>query len=734
MKTYTFPVLEMTCAACASGIENGMKHLRGLKHIEVNFASKTASIVAEDFVQAEDLQKAVRNLGYDFILDDPNIALEKQETAMLLGYKQLKQRTLWAWLLSAPVVILGMFFMHLTYFEWISLFLSFPVVFILGGGFFVRAYKQALHKQANMDTLVALSTGIAYLFSAFNTIFPEVWHAKGIHAPVYFESAAVIIAFISLGKLLEERAKVATNTALKKLMALQPQEVQRVLPDGSVEQVHLSNIILGNTLLVRAGERIPVDGVVLTGNSFVEESMLTGEPVPVEKQKGDKVFAGTLNQMGSFQICAEKIGAETRLANITQAVQRAQNSKAPMQKLADKIAGIFVPIVLVIALLTFTTWLFVLGTDGFSHALLTAITVLVIACPCALGLATPTALMVGVGKAAENQILVRDAESLELAKNINAVVLDKTGTITQGKPILSAHVWYQNENVYPQILLALENASQHPLALAVVAWLNKDKVQAIDVQGFKNMTAKGVEAYYQNKTYGVGNQSYLDSRNIALTAEQETQSKSWKAEARTVVYFADDKNVLAMLSLEDALKPSSKEAIQKLQTQGVQVYMLTGDNIETARAVSKAVGIEKFQAEASPSDKANFVKQLQAEGKVVAMVGDGINDAEALATADVSIAMGKGSDIAMDVAKMTLIGSDLSAIAKAMRISKSTSRGIRQNLFWAFVYNLIGIPLAAGVLYTKFGFLLDPMIAGAAMAMSSVSVVLNSLRLKYQKV
>jgi len=731
----SFPVLEMTCAACAVSVESMLKATPGVKDASVNFANQTALVEYDGTVaQTTDLQNAVRSIGYDLVIDTENTQAIKEE-AQLKQYKEIKRRTLWSSILSVPVVIIGMFFMDMPYGNYISMVLTAPVVFYFGRNFFVHAWKQARFGKANMDTLVALSTGIAFIFSAFNTFFSEFWHARGIHAHVYYEAAAVVIAFISLGKLLEERAKSNTGSALKKLMGLQPKTV-RVLKEGVEMEFPVAAVQVGYTIMVRPGEKIPVDGVVTNGSSYVDESMISGEPVAVEKKAGEKVFAGTINQKGGFQFEANKVGGDTILAQIIKMVQEAQGSKAPVQRLVDKIAGIFVPVVIGISILTFITWMLFGGDDAFTHALLTSVTVLVIACPCALGLATPTAIMVGVGKGAENNILIKDAESLELAHKVNAVILDKTGTITEGKPMVTNMIWLDGAAAlleHENILYTIEVQSEHPLAQAIVDRLKEKKVKSIALTGFQSLTGQGVQASYSDQTYFLGNQKLIEEKGISLSKEIRDTVAEWQSDAKTVVYFSNQTKVLAVLAIADKVKSTSPAAIKLLQDKGIDVYMLTGDHELTAKAVAKQIGLKHYKAEVLPSDKAEFVKQLQAEGKIVAMVGDGINDSHALAQADVSIAMGKGSDIAMDVAKMTLITSDLQSISKALNLSTKTVMGIRQNLFWAFIYNLIGVPIAAGVLYPINGFLLDPMIAGAAMALSSVSVVSNSLRLKFAR-
>ena len=730
--TQTFPVLGMTCASCASSAESIVTHQEGVINASVNYA--TGNLIVEflsSVTNAEKLQKAVQSVGYDLLIEDENKQQESLEAIHEKKFKELKNKTLWAVILSLPVVIIGMFFMDMPYGNEIMWAFSTPVVLWLGRDFFINAWKQAKHRKANMDTLVALSTGIAYLFSVFNMLFADFWHQRGLHAHVYFEAAAVIIAFILLGKLLEEKAKGNTSSAIKKLMGLQPKTVIVIQADGTEKQTPIEEVLEGNVILVKPGEKIAVDGIVISGNSYVDESMLSGEPVPVLKNKNEKVFAGTINQKGSFQFKAVKVGKETMLAQIIKMVQDAQGSKAPVQKLVDKIAGIFVPVVMGIALLTFIVWMIFGGENAIVQGLLAAVTVLVIACPCALGLATPTAIMVGVGKGAEQGILIKDAESLELAKKVDAIILDKTGTITEGRPQVTDIQWLKNDDSKKDILLSIEKQSEHPLAEAVVKYL--DGVNPTTLSNFDSITGKGAKADYNNETYFVGNKKLLFENNIAIPEELQQQADEWSKLSKTVIWFSDSKQALSVVAISDKIKETSAQAIKEMQDMGIDLYMLTGDNEATAKAIAEQTGIKHYKAEVLPQHKADFVKELQEQGKTVAMVGDGINDSTALATADVSIAMGKGSDIAMDVAKMTIISSDLTKIPQAIKLSKQTVATIKQNLFWAFIYNLIGIPIAAGILYPINGFLLNPMIAGAAMAMSSVSVVTNSLRLKWKK-
>lgn len=728
----SYSVMDMTCASCAVNVESILKSLKGVVDASVNFATAKAFVeFIPGLVQVEDLRKSVQSIGYDLMIDESTSADKTVESIQQEKFTRLKKKTYWAMALSVPLVVIGMFFMDIPYANQIMWALSTPVVLWLGRDFYINAWKQVKHRSANMDTLVALSTGVAYSFSVFNTVFPDFWHERGLHAHVYFEASAVIIAFILLGKLLEEKAKGNTSSAIKKLMGLQPKTITVVHKGGHQMQIPIEKVVIGNIVMVKPGEKIAVDGTVIEGNSYVDESMLSGEPVPVLKNENDKVYAGTINQKGSFQFRADKVGNETMLAQIIKMVQDAQGSKAPVQKLVDKIAGIFVPIVIVIAIVAFVTWNIFGGDNAFTQGILALVTVLIIACPCALGLATPTAIMVGVGKGAEKGILIKDAESLELTKKVNAIVLDKTGTITEGKPVVTNDFWADETPILKQILFNIEKQSEHPIAEAVVSHLQNH--HNITVSMFESITGKGAKALIDGKTYYVGNKMLIQENKILIDNAVSDIANKWGNEAKTVIWFSDNQKVIAVLAIADQIKSSSQKAVQELQESGIEVYMLTGDNQNTAQAIAEKTGIQHYKAEVLPDQKAAYVKELQAQGKIVAMVGDGINDSTALAQADVSIAMGKGSDIAMDVAKMTIISSELTKIPAAIRLSKSTVSTIKQNLFWAFLYNLIDIPIAAGILFPINGFLLNPMLAGAAMALSSVSVVGNSLRLKWKK-
>jgi Cu2+-exporting ATPase len=763
MVNEAFPVTGMSCAACASSVESILSHTKGVQQAEVNFATELVWVEYEESLSPEDLHEALKKVGYGLLWSDDESGdelAEAQKKAHEEYYYQVKTRTIASILLSIPVVIIGMGFMDWTPGRWISLVLSLPVLFYFGRHFYVNAWKQARHGQSNMDTLVALSTGIAFLFSLFNTLFPQVLLSRGYEVHVYYEAAVVIIAFVSLGKWLEERAKSNTSTALKKLMGLQPKNVYIWMAKDSADRSSLSDnfdvqqgeeqvmplkwVKEGQIIIVRPGEHVPVDGQVIFGESYVDESMITGEPIGVLKKKGERVYAGTINQKGSFYFIAEKVGKQTYLSQIISRVQQAQGSKAPVQKLVDRIAGVFVPFVLGIAVLSMVVWMVVGGQEMITQAILAAVAVLVIACPCALGLATPTAIMVGIGKGAEHQILIKDAQSLELAHKVDTVVLDKTGTLTQGRPALTDEKWFldgleKEQSSVAAIIWAIEHQSEHPLSEAFLAHYQSDYNSSEDkivLTRFESMTGKGVEAEDQEgNSYTLGSISYLRDRyknqwNAEVLSSQEDQFRQWEGQAKTVIGFIMNEELRALFALADPLKPTAKGGIDALGRQGLRVIMLSGDSSKTAEAVAKELGIEEVWAQMLPEQKADKIRALQAQGCIVAMVGDGINDSEALAAADVSVAMGQGSDIAMDVAKVTLISSDPGLLAKAFTLSHDTVRGIRQNLFWAFIYNIIGIPIAAGVLYPFNGFLLDPMIAGAAMAFSSVSVVTNSLRLK----
>lgn len=732
----TYRVSGMHCAGCAANVERVLSKQTGVNEAAVNFAASTLLIdYNPSEITVERIHEVVDNAGFE-LHDEDDEESEQADEELEREHKKLKRNTLWACALALPVFIIGMFFMDMPYGNWIMLAFTIPVLTVFGRSFFINAWTQLKHGRANMDTLVAVSTGVSFIFSLFNTLYPQFWTSRGMHPHVYYEASSVIIALILCGRLLESRAKSSTSSAIRNLMGLQPKQVTVVLPDGGERTVSIKEVKRGDVIIVKSGNKIPVDGIVTEGNSYVDESTITGESTPAKKAKGSAVFAGTINQKGSFLFRAEKVGNETLLAGIINTVREAQGSKAPIQRLVDKVAGIFVPVVMTISLATFGIWLLAGGSEMFPNALMAAVTVLVIACPCALGLATPTAIMVGIGKGAENNILIKDAQSLEQLHKVDAVVLDKTGTITEGFPQVTEFVWLSDstaEDALPALMF-MESRSEHPLADAIVRHLKDKGITAQANAGdFKSHTGAGVSCTIDGNEYLAGNAKLLANNSINITEKALSISDELSAKTNSIVYFTKNGTVLSIIAVADKIKENSHAAIASLKAEKISVHMLTGDNAATAKAVARQVGIENYKAEVLPSEKLQYIKELQAEGKVVAMIGDGVNDSEAMVQANVSIAMGQGSDIAMDVAQITLMTSDLATVPRAIKLSHQTVAAIRQNLFWAFIYNIIGIPIAAGVLYPFTGFMLNPMIAAAAMALSSISVLTNSLRIKYKK-
>lgn len=727
----------MTCASCAISLESYLKPLEGVIGVSVNYPNQSVAIDYDStLVSLDEIQKSALEIGYNILIGETK---ESQKTFEKIEEKRLntlKSKLIFSAVFSVPVFVMAMFFMgQIPYENWIMMALSIPVLFWSGSEFFVIAWKKLQYFSSNMDTLVALSTGVAFSFSVFNTVYPQYFLSRGMIPHVYYESAVIIITLILLGRYFEERAKSKTSSAIKQLMGLKPKQVT-VIRNGEEQTISLDEIMNGELIILKPGDKVPVDGKVKKGASFIDESMISGEPIPAEKGKGDKVFAGTINQKGALRIIATKVGDDTLLAQIIRLVEQAQASKPAIQKLADKVAGIFVPVVIVISILTFIVW-YVFGPDpSFTYALLTLITVLIIACPCALGLATPTALMVGIGKGAQQGILIKDAQALETAYKVDTLILDKTGTITEGKPKVTDIIWAANANAgqLGQYLLTIESQSEHPIAEAIVQHLKKANTSIIHADAFESITGLGARATIDGEVYMAGNEKLMLANSIHIHSKLLHSAESLKSEAKTVVYFSAGQNVEAIIAVADKVKESTISGIQQIKQMEIEIYMLTGDNEQTAKVIADKVGISNFISNVMPADKGNFVAELQKQGKVVAMAGDGINDSHALAQADVGIAMGSGTDIAMESAGITLMNSDLKQIAKAIKLSKATMQTIRQNLFWAFVYNLIAIPVAAGVLYPFFGFLLSPMIAGAAMSMSSISVLTNSLRLKKRSI
>ena len=876
----TFPVLDMSCAGCAMSVEKTVQELPGVKSASVNLAANTLLVEYDaDKLTPARIQAQVQSIGYRLIIPDEYVE-ERQAEAQRRHFKQLRTKVIVAWIFAVPLMIIAMGFMHWKPGNWIMLGLVLPIMFYSGRDFYIRAWRLLRKRTANMDTLVSLSTIVAFLFSLFNTLFPGVLESRGIEVHVYYEAAGMILAFVLLGKLLEERAKNTTGSAIRSLMGLQP-KTARILtrpgtagtapvcaissptagpcptsgptsaacptaaaaaaptpgptlgaafgapggatyaacptaaatsascttttttaptPAGSAsntatatctsadhptaaiteasdttsiisaakaasalnislplieKEVPVAQLQTGDLIVVRPGERIPVDGVVNEGLSYVDESMISGEPLPVEKKYGDKVLAGTINQHGSLTIKASQVGSGTVLAHIVRMVREAQGSKAPVQKIADKISAIFVPVVMVISVLTFVLWLLIGGSSHFPMALLAAVSVLVIACPCALGLATPTALMVGIGKGAQNHILIKDAFALENMGKVDCVVLDKTGTLTEGKPAVETIFWTKKPTVTElSIFLSAEMKSEHPLAHALVEHLLKDNIQPVTLDHFESIPGKGIEFTYAGQAYRAGNLQFVTAapaRSAAAgsaaavdpskvhfpvttpmqqSGEVMRTANAWQEAGKGVIFYANQAQILAVAALTDPIKDTTPQALDLLRKMKIEVHMLTGDSAKTSASVASALGIQHIASGVLPQEKEDYIKGLQAQGKFVAMVGDGINDSQALARADVSIAMGKGTDIAMDVAMVTLTTPDLMLLPKAIDLSRRTVRIIRQNLFWAFIYNIIGIPIAAGILYPVNGLLLNPMWASAAMAFSSISVVLNSLRLR----
>lgn len=729
VKKIQLPVLEMSCAVCAGNVEKRVRAVEGVMSADVNFASAMLAIEYDpDVTDLMKIRNQVRAIGYDIVIDEA-ASREEMETAERRRYTDLRRRVVIAWALSVPVMVLSMGFMHEWWSGWVQLILSVPVMAYSGRLFYIHAWRQARKGTAGMDALVALSTSIAFLYSLAGTLLPWLMTEHGIEPHLYYEAATMVIAFVLLGKMLEERAKLSTGSAIKSLMGLQPLTAHLVTEEGERE-VPVAVLKAGDRVSVKPGEKIAVDGTVTDGESYVDESMISGEAVPVRKAVGDKVLAGTINQRGSFVMEAQAVGEDTVLSHIVRTVQEAQGSKAPVQRIADRVSAVFVPVVIGLSAATLTVWLIAGG--GLSFALMTAASVLVIACPCALGLATPTALMVGIGRGARNQILIKDAYALERLCRTDCVVLDKTGTLTEGHPAVAAMLWHGDDND-KAILAGIEALSEHPLAQAIVDKLTADGITPARPDSFESVTGRGVEAAHDGVRYRAGNHAFV-AADTTVSDDMTAFATLWQKRGSSVVYFGSEGRIMAVIAVSDPLKKSSAEAVAMLRKEGIEVHMLTGDAMPTARTVAADAGIERFSAGMMPQDKDDYISSLQAEGRKVAMAGDGINDSQALARADVSIAMGHGTDVAMDVAQVTLMTSDLTRIPTAIRLSRKCVRVIRQNLFWAFIYNTIAIPVAAGVLYPAFGIVLDPMWASAAMAFSSISVVLNSLRLKTMKI
>jgi Cu+-exporting ATPase len=751
VQTATLAIEGMTCASCANFVERALTRTPGVQSAQVNLATEKATVAfTPTLTDRAQLKAAVEAAGYHVAesaaptpINQPKAEASDEELAArkALAYQQLRRRFWVAAVLAALIMPLSMLmlwpaFMHRVAeptLNYVLLLLTLPVLLFSGREFYVAAWNGLRHRTASMDTLIAVGTGAAFLFSLVATLSPQVLQQHGIAPVVYYDTTATIIALILLGKVLEARAKVRTSAALKALLGLQAKTARVVYPDGREQDVPVADLRPGDIVAVRPGEKVATDGQLTDGHSALDESMLTGESLPVEKSSGDQVFGATINKTGTFRFRVTKVGADTVLAQIVQLVSDAQGSRAPIQRLADKVSGVFVPTVIALAVLTFGLWFALAPVDSRLALALTAfVSVLIIACPCALGLATPTAIMVGTGKGAEYGILIRNAEALEKAYQVDTVLLDKTGTITRGAPALTDFLplpGYQAASVLP-LLAAVERQSEHPLAAAVVRYAESQGAPAATATGFRALAGQGATALVNSQTVLLGNEGLLRAAGIALPPAAQQTVANLLAQAKTVLYAALDGQVAAVLGLADEVRPTSAAAIRALQTQGIEVVMMTGDNPQTAAEVARQMGIQRYFAEVLPQDKASHVQALQTEGRTVAMVGDGINDAPALARADVGLAMGTGTDVALEAAAITLMRADLQGVATAIALSRQTMRTIRQNLFFAFIYNVVGIPVAAGLLYPFTGWLLSPMLAAGAMALSSVSVLTNSLRLR----
>ena len=749
-ETATLDIEGMTCASCASFVEKSLSRTPGVQSAIVNFATEQATVhYLPDQATPAALKAAVVDAGYGVTerAPDTSAAERNAETdrQKALAYQKLKRRFGVAVGLAVVIMTLSMLMlwpsmMARVNMQWLNyglLLLTLPVLLYSGREFYSSAWNGFKHRAANMDTLIAVGTGAAFCYSLAATVVPGFFTSRGLVPEVYYDTTATIIALILLGKVLELRAKTQTSAAIRSLMGLQAKTARVLRPGGEEVDVPIEQVQLGDVVVVRPGEKVATDGLITEGQSSLDEAMLTGESLPVEKKTGDPVFGATLNKTGSFRFRVTKVGADTMLAQIVQLVQDAQGSRAPIQRLADKISAIFVPTVVVIAILTFVVWFdFAPVGTRLPLALVNFVAVLIIACPCALGLATPTAIMVGTGKGAEHGVLIRNAEALEKAYQVTTVLLDKTGTITRGEPAVTD---FLAPNLAPnqdaahllQVIAAVERQSEHPLAAAVVRYATAQEVATkLVATEFRAVAGKGAAATVDGQAVLIGNRRLLSDEGATLSPALAAQAEQLLSHAKTVLYVAIAGQTVGLIGVADTVRDTSAAAIQRLQALGIEVVMMTGDNPQTAAQVAGQVGITRFFSEVLPHDKASKVKELQAEGRVVAMVGDGINDAPALAQADIGLAIGSGTDVAMEAAGITLMRSDLNGVVTAIELSRQTMRTIKQNLFFAFIYNTLGIPIAAGVLYPFFGVLLSPMLAAGAMALSSVSVLTNSLRLR----
>ena len=739
-KLISAPVQGMTCASCVSRVEKSISKIKGIKNVSVNLATEKASFEIEpDSASLIQVEKAVEDAGYKIDFSSINKKAQSvpdkiQSDSKTAYDRELKSDFLLALILSIPILLLNMGMMWDSFHNLIPLtpvvinkillILTAPVVFISGKRFYKIFWKNLMHFTADMNSLVAIGTGSAFIFSTLITLFPEIFADKTITSHVYFDTTAVIITLILMGRWLESRAKSKTGSAIKKLLELKPQKVT-VRRNNIEDEIDLSELLIGDIAIVKPGGKIPADGKITEGFSTIDESMITGESIPVEKNIGSRVIGGTINKTGSFQFKVTEIGDNSVLGQIIKMVEEAQGSKAPIQKLADKIAAVFVPVIILIAIITFLGWLF-LGSGGLNTALINFVAVLIIACPCALGLATPTAIIVGTGKGAQSGILIKNAESLELSNKIDTIIFDKTGTVTTGKPkVSSVFTKGITEEELLSIAGSLEQRSEHPLAQAIVSYSKHNGISFENLEKFESLTGTGLKGLVNGNEVLIGSMSLMEKNSINTT-EFETNVTKHSEGGKTLVFISINKNLKGFIALEDELKSNAIEIIDKLKTMKIKTVLLTGDNNLSAKDISEKVGFDNFNAEVLPGDKNKIVSEYQNDGRVVAMVGDGINDAPALAQSNIGIAMGTGTDVAIESADIVLISGDLNGVLKSIKLSRLTLKTIKQNLFWAFIYNIIGVPLAA------LG-LLNPMIAALAMSFSSVSVVSNSLRLKRKK-
>lgn len=729
-KTVMIDISGMTCSSCVYKVEKALKNVEGVEDVAVNFASEKAKVIYENLSSEDILIKAVDSAGF-------KASFKKSEKEFEDETRVLKIKLVFGALIST-FFLLGM--IHMLGFHWIPMWfmnpylqfiLATPVVFWVGSHFHISAFKALKNKTGDMNTLVSLGTLSSYLYSFIATFNPDFFIKNGLKPDLYYESSTVIIFLVLLGRYFEKIAKKKTNTAIQQLLTLQPKKA--LIIKDSVEQIkEIKDIEINDILLVKPGERIALDGIVIKGSSSVDESMITGESIPSTKEKDSKVIGGTFNKTGSLEIKVLKTEKDSLLSQIVQAVEEAQSSKAPIQTLVNRITSIFVPVVIAISIITFIVW--IIFSSNFSFAFLNAISVLVIACPCALGLATPTAIMVGTGLGAENGILIRNAEGLEIAGKIDIIAFDKTGTITENKPQVT-DIFSNNLSEKELLIISasMEKKSEHPLSQAIIQKAQENNLSLKETEYFNSFTGKGIETDIEGNTYFIGNKKLMDLQKISINETYSNKVDELSKQAKTVIYISNEKEIIGLIAIADKIKANTKEVIKKLKENNIEVVIISGDNRHTTESVANEIGVTKFYPEVLPTEKSKIIKQLQENKKKVAMVGDGINDSVALSQADLGIAMGKGTDIAIESSDIVIMNNDLDSIIKAINLSKNTIKTIKQNLFWAFIYNSIGIPISAGILYPLWGILLNPIFASASMGLSSISVIFNSLRLKSKK-